>query len=164
MKLGRFPKYLAVALLAAFAGSSCESVDDNRIPPVRVYLNFGNTGLWDVYGVSGYGDYAIFSRKDRIPGNYSYRENDYTGFGGVLLIYGVGEVLAYDRACPVEARQDVVVTIDNSNYEAVCRTCGSRFNVCEAYGSPIAGPAIENGYGMRRVNVIPSGGGYIIQN
>lgn len=156
-------KYIFSAILAAMI-CSCESVDDNRIPPVRVNIELADAGSWNVYGVAGYGDYRFFSKKDRIPGNYSYSEKEYTGFGGVLLIYGIDRPLAYDRACPVEAKQDVVVTIDPENYEAVCRTCGSRFNVCEANGAPLSGPALDNKYGMRTLYVVPSGGGYIISN
>ena len=154
-------KYLLFAV-TAFAAGSCESVDDNRIPPVRVFIDLGNTGLWNSFGVAGYGDYRFFSKKDRIPSDYSYKEVEYTGFGGVLLIYGVNGPLAYDRACPNEAKQDVVLNIDKENFEAVCPECGSRFNVCEAYGAPLSGPALDNQYGMRRIGMTLANGGWII--
>ena len=80
----------------------------------------------------------------------------------MLLIYGVNGPLAYDRACPNEAKQNVVLNIDKENFEAVCPKCGSRFNVCEAYGAPLSGPALENQYGMRRIGMTPANGGWII--
>ena len=163
MTVKQIAQYLLL-IAASLSISSCESVDDNRVPPVRVFINLGNTGLWNTYGVSGYGDYRFFSKKDRMPNDYSYTEKEYTGFGGVLLIYGVNGPLAYDRACPNEAKQDVVLNIDKENFEAVCPKCGSRFNVCEAYGAPLSGPALDNQYGMRRVGMTPANGGWIISN
>ena len=154
-------KIFLLGAVMMMAVSACEKVETNRIPPLPVYLNFGNQGLWNTYGVSGYGDYAFFSKTDNIPVNYSYKANDYTGFGGVLLIEGINGPVAYDRACPVEAKKNVVLKI-NAKYEAECPQCGSRFNVCDAAGAPIAGPALDNRYGLEPINVIPSGGGYII--
>ena len=119
MTVKQIAQYLLL-IAASLSISSCESVDDNRVPPVRVFINLGNTGLWNTYGVSGYGDYRFFSKKDRIPNNYSYTEKEYTGFGGVLLIYGVNGPLAYDRACPNEAKQNVVLNIDKENFVRTC--------------------------------------------
>ena len=149
------------ALLATLL-AGCDTVDDDRIPPIPAYLNFGNAGLWNTYGVSGYGQFRYFDRSSNIPGNYQYKVNDYTGYGGVLLIYGIDGPMAYDRACPVEATKKALLTIDTDTYEAVCNTCGSRFNVCEAGGRPIYGKAHELKYGLRRFYVIPSADGYII--
>ena len=142
--------------------TACEKVNDDRIPPVPAYLALNNAGLWNTYGVAGYGQFRYFNKNKRIPSNYSYKETDYTGFGGILLIEGIDGPLAYDRACPVEATTDAVLTIDSDNYEAVCSKCGSRFNVCEAAGAPISGKAHELKYGLRRFSVIAASGGYII--
>ena len=158
-------KYIALFLVLLTATlTSCDKVDDERIPPIPVYLNFNNTGLWNTYGVSGYGHYRFFSRENGIPANYSYKINDYTGFGGVMLIYGIDGPLAYDRACPVEAKKDVGLYIDEDNFEAYCKKCGSRYNVCEAFGAPVSGEAVDKKFGLRRINVLPSGGGYIISS
>ena len=149
--------FLTFATLTAF-----DKVNDDRIPPIPAYLALNNAGLWNTYGVSGYGQFRYFNKDKRIPGNYSYKERDYTGFGGILLIEGIDGPLAYDRACPVEATTDAVLTVDTENYEAVCSKCGSRFNVCEAAGAPVAGKAHELKYGLRRFSVIAASGGYII--
>lgn len=150
--------------------SSCEKIDNQRIPGVAVNIELSNAGLWDTYGVHGYGQYNMFIKNLRIPGNYSYTASTFTGFGGVLLISGfdsnTGDYnapLAYDLACPVEAKSDVLVEIDKNNYEAVCKKCGSRYNVCEGQGAPLSGKAVEYKYGMQRYNAYPAQlGGYII--
>ncbi len=154
-------KSIFIALLASLF-LSCDKVDDDRIPPLAVYLNFGNTGMWNTYGVSGYGQSKYFNKSEGTPANYSYKATDYTGFGGILLVYGINGPVAYDAACPVEAKKDVRVTVDPDNYEAVCATCGSRYNVCDADGAPLSGSAVERKYGLSRISVTPSGGGYII--
>lgn len=151
---------LSAALL--FGIASCDKVDTDRIPPVSVYLNFGNQGMWNTYGVSGYGDHAYFSKSKQLPANYSYKATDFTGFGGILLIYGINGPVAYDAACPVEAKRDIVLSIDSDNFEAYCPTCGSRYNVCDAAGAPLSGEAVDKKYGLQPLSVIPSGGGYII--
>ena len=150
--------------------SSCEKVDNKRIPAVGVNVELNNTGLWDTYGVHGYGQYRYFIKSQRIPGNFAYSVSSYTGFGGVLLISGYNSLtgdynspLAYDLSCPVEAKSNITVSIDSNTFEAVCPACGSHYNVCEGSGAPVSGKALEYKYGMQRYQVIPQGlGGYTI--
>ena len=150
--------------------ASCEKVDNNRIPSVAVNIQLDNTGLWDTYGVHGYGQYRYFIKSQRIPANFPYSAMTYTGFGGVLLISGYNpqtgdynSPLAYDLSCPVEAKNNIIVTIDNNTFEAVCPVCGSRYNVCEGSGAPVSGPAVEYKSGMQRYQAVPQGmGGYTI--
>ena len=161
MKLKNIIYSLSFLFVALFT-VSCDKVDSQRIPPFNIYLDLGNAGLWNTYGVHGYGQFKYFNREQKIPANYSFKINDFTGFGGILLIHGINGPIAYDRACPFEVKKDVVVKIDTDNYEAYCPKCGSRFNVCDANGAPIYGPALDRGYSMRRANVIPQNGGYIV--
>lgn len=159
-------------VLVLLAVSSCSNqLDENRIPAFSVQLNLANPGLWNTYGVHGYGDYAYFIRDTRTPANFAYTETTYTGFGGILLIMGMdpfhsGEVLplAYDLACPVECQANIRVEIDVDNYEAICPVCGSHYDVTMGAGAPTAGPALTGSvkYGLQRYQAYPKNGGYII--
>lgn len=157
---------LSLLLLATV---SCDKeVNDERIPPVSVNIELNNQGLWDTYGVHGYGQYRIFIKVDKIPANFPYTAMSYTGFGGVLLISGYANgdyniPLAYDLACPVEAKQTTRVAINEETFEAVCPVCQSHYDVCEGEGRPISGRALELNYGMQRYRVVASSlGGYTI--
>lgn len=160
-KNGTLKKLLLAAVCLAGL-SACETVDSMRIPSVNVFLDLGNAGLWNTYGVHGYGNCRFFNREKRIPANFPYVERSATGFGGIMLVYGINGPTAYDRACPVEIDKNTVLSFDYDSMEAYCPKCGSRFNVCEADGVPIAGAALENRYGLQRFSVVPSNGGYII--
>lgn len=150
---------------------ACNTLDTDRIPAYRVQINLANTGMWNTYGVWGYGQYRNFIRETHTPANFPALETTYTGFGGVLLImgmdpYGSGEVipLAYDLACPVECRADVRVMIDDETLEAVCPLCESHYDVTMAGGAPIAGPALTGSvkYRLQPYRAVPANGGYII--
>lgn len=153
-------------LLAVVAG--CSSVDDDRVPLYDVYLRLNTYALWERYGVFGYGDSNRFIRSERVPANYPYAVTEFTGFGGILLVAGAENgdytsVLAYDMACPVEAKPDVRVYVDGATFEAVCPQCGSHYNVCEGFGGPVSGPAAERKYGLRRYRAVAGEmGGYTI--
>lgn len=158
----------AVVILAA----GCESVVDDRIPAMPVSINLSNPGMWNTYGVSGYGIFRYFIRQTGEPGGFPFTEQTYTGFGGVLLIGGMDPFtadtqvpLAYDLACPVECNPNVRVTISGDAFEAVCPQCGSRYDVTMAGGAPVSGPAAQGNpkYGLQRYQCLPSSmGGYVI--
>lgn len=149
---------------------SCEFVDNQRIPAMPVNIELNSYGLWTTYGVHSYGAYKIFNKSSGTPSNFSYTTGTYTGYGGVLLICGYDMMtgdynspLVYDMACPVEVDKSVLVSIDSETYEAVCYTCGSRFNVCDAQGSPVSGKAYDLKYGMQKYTATASSqGGYIL--
>lgn len=165
-------KYLLSLTCAALALCSCDTLDDDRIPYQPVSINLADAGLWNTYGVAGYGHYRRFIRQTGEPSNYSYGAATYTGYGGVLLISGMDAYssetnvpLAYDLACPVECRQDVRVDIDPSTLEAVCPQCGSRYNVCGGAGAPVGGPALtgKQKYRLQPYLCLPSSlGGYTV--
>ncbi len=151
---------MALLLLGVAAG--CNRIDNNVIPTYTVRLDLGTYGVWNTYGVNGVGEYRIFNRDKRLPANFPYNANTYTGFGGVLLIRGVDEPLAYDAACPVERRADCTLTVD-AKLEAVCPKCGSHYNVINGAGGPISGTAITQKVGLTTYKCRQSvNGGYII--
>ncbi|MBD5201224.1 MAG: hypothetical protein HDS70_05765 [Bacteroidales bacterium] len=164
-------------LLSAAAGFlllSCDSIVDDRIPAYPVAINLGDTGLWNTYGVAGFGIYRNFI-KDATPSSpsgFAYTATSYTGFGGVLLIGGMDPYsgntnvpLAYDLACPVEVKPDVRVRIDPETFNAVCPVCGSVYDVTMSAGAPLSGPAAAPNMKYRLQNYSVLGtqlGGYII--
>lgn len=160
-----------VSLLPA---AGCNSVIDDRIPSMPVAINLADPGVWNAYGVTGFGisrNFIIYPGI-REPAGFPYTAVSCTGFGGVLLISGMdpftseaGVPLAYDLACPVEREQTIRVYVDQETTEAVCPDCHSRYDVTMGAGAPVAGPALTGNrkYGLRRYKCVPSGyGGYII--
>lgn len=148
---------------------SCHYLNDDRIPMMPVNIDLSNPGVWASWGVFDYGgDYREFILSEGKPAGFPYIYNSATGFGGVLLIGGqnpfTGETgpLAYDLSCPVERQRDIRVHII-ANMDAVCDVCGSHYNVVEANGTPVSGPAKDMGYAMTSYNCYPTVyGGYII--
>lgn len=156
---------------------SCETVNDDRIPNMVVNVSLADAGVWNTYGVSGFGNHRNFifnGTVNSIPTNFPYKYGSATGFGGVLLIEGAdpysavtASPLAYDLACPVERKPDIRVYVENETYMAVCPECNSVYNVTTAGGVPISGEAAEGKYKyrLRMYSVVPtSTGGYIITN
>ena len=90
----------ALACLMALGG--CDKVDNKVVPNFTVRINLGTYALWTTYGVNGVGDYVIFNREKKLPSNFPFTADTYTGYGGVLLIKGLDiststyEPLAYD--------------------------------------------------------------------
>lgn len=168
----RYMALLGVGMLVMPTLTSCQSVDDERIPAVPVAIRLGDAGRWNTYGVSGFGLCRYFIRQTGEPANFPYTEQTYTGFGGVLLIGGMdpytGETqipLAYDLACPVECKPDVRVRVNPDNFEAICPVCDSHYDVTMAGGAPLSGPAAQGNpkYGLKRYSCIPTqNGGYDI--
>lgn len=145
---------------------SCTEISDNQLPISQVKINLSTAGYWQTYGVTSPGAYRMFVKSERIPANYPYNANVYTGFGGVLLVSDIysGEPVAYDLSCPVERRTNVRVTIENESYDAVCASCGSHYNVMGGWGAPISGKALIEKVGLTRYNVVKTGSGYNVVN
>ena len=153
-----------IALLLAGAASSCDHIDNKVVPRFMVRIDLGSYAMWNTYGVHGMGEYRIFNREKNLPSNFPYNVNTFTGYGGVLLMMGIETPMAYDLSCPVEASQEIILSINPDNYEAVCPRCGSRFDPLTGAGGPLSGVAINNKVGMRQYRVMPSNGGYFISN
>lgn len=158
---------LGVSLLWCALLCGCgDTADDSRIPNAPVHLDLGNQGYWDVYGVHGLGQSREFVNigGTRIPGNFPFNANSYTGFAGLLLVTDIeNRPLVYDMCCPVERERTTRVRFDADKLLAVCPECKSEYNVCEFSGSPVSGPAYAKRWGLRRYTVTPSPyGGYVI--
>ena len=153
---------LAVAVL--MTATACEHIDNKAVPSFKVRIDLGNYAMWNTYGVNGMGDYRIFDRDKKLPANFPFNVNTFTGYGGVLLMMGMDGPMAYDLSCPVEVSRDVILSINPENFEAVCSKCGSHYDPLMGAGGPVKGVAINNKVGMRQYRVLPSNGGYIITN
>jgi len=156
--------YIIIALVALLMTSACDKIDNKAVPRFVVRIDLGSYALWNTYGVNGMGEYRIFNRDKHLPSNFPYNVNTYTGYGGVLLMMGIDSPMAYDLSCPVESSQDVILSINPENFEAVCPKCGSCYNPLTGAGGPVRGVAINTKVGMRQYRVTPSNGGYVISN
>lgn len=169
-------RHAAAALLAAALMCGCGDSVTDRVPNAPVSINLGDIGMWNTWGVNGFGIFRYFIHSGGIsePAGFFYNQTSYTGFGGVLLIGGMDPFtgntnvpLAYDLACPVERDPNVRVQIDLESLEAVCPQCGSRYDVVMAAGAPCGGEALNGTrrYGLRRFRCVPTmTGGYVINN
>lgn len=168
---------LAPLFCLAIALQGCNEIDEERIPNMAVNVSLADVGLWNTYGVSGFGSHRNFIYSPgggNQPAGFPYKSVSATGFGGVLLIEGMDPFnnqsaypLAYDLACPVERKANIRVYIDEADYVAVCPQCNSVYNVTMAAGYPISGEAAEGKYkyALKSYRVTPSGqGGYYITN
>ena len=143
MKILKYILLLSVMLSAM----ACESVDSQRIPALNVNIDLSNAGLWNTYGVSGYGMCRIFDREQRIPENFAYTERTFTGYGGVMLVYGInGPVVSLEGDPGFQMNEMVYVGKENLVGEVIGLTS----------------QALENRYGLQRLSVVPAGGGYLI--
>ncbi len=140
------------------------NLDDSLVySPVHIDLEYAS--LWDVYGVHAPGEYTFFNIDKNIPAGFVYNSSTFTGFGGVLLLNSfLGEIKAFDAACPVEASRDVSIDIDTDSYVAVCHKCGSKYDVFQGNGAPLSGKALELKYGLKQYRATHLGMGYVISN
>lgn len=144
----------AIAAITVFCG--CNRLDDNRIPPAPVYIAFPSEAEWRLYGVTATPDHRSFIKPERKPANFPYTALSQTGFGGVLLVADVHNTpQAFDLACPVEARQDVRIAVDEEKHDAYCPKCHSRYSIYTNGGTPTSGPALDDGYGLTRYACTP---------
>ena len=139
------PHLLIIGLLAVImAGTACNKINNKEVPAYTVRIDLSGPGVWNVYGVSGVGDYRIFNRSKGIPANFPYNVNTYTGYGGVLLMMALDAStggytpVAYDASCPVESSPNITVGVDSQSLDAVCLSCGSHYDVCLLYTSDAA--------------------------
>lgn len=157
-------------MCAVMLGACHEAVDSERIPFAPVHVDLSGQGTWDLYGVHGFGQGRMFIRTghsaDQQPRDFHYNDLSATGFGGLLLVADLeNQPLLYDLACPVERKTTVRIAYDRDTQIATCPECGSRYNVCEHFGSPVSGPAFERKWGLKRYAARPAAmGGYILAN
>ncbi len=157
--------YITVAVAAAVmlvCGGGCDSVDDNRLPYAEVHLTFHTVGDWNIYGVKGdaadYRTYIFNPPAEKVPSDFPYTVLDRTGYGGLLLVTDVlGNLVAYDLACPYEARPTIRVRVPDGELFAECPDCGSTYDIFTNHGMPRSGPAADRGYSLTRYSVVSGG-------
>lgn len=164
---------ILILLLLICQGCKGKKADSERIPNFPVHISLDNPGLWNTYGVSGFGSHRYFILNS-LPEGFPYQSNSATGFGGVVLIEGLDPYnslgsypLAYDMACPVERNPEIRIVIDRDNYVAYCKQCGSTYDVTMAAGAPIGGEAASGKYrySLKMYRVVASNnGGFNILN
>ncbi|MBD5226791.1 MAG: hypothetical protein HDS67_01865 [Bacteroidales bacterium] len=175
MRFEAIRRLVATGLLTTVLLCGCDSVDDSVIPSMPVAINLGDAGMWNTYGVAGFGQSRRFiNYKSTLePAGFPFTGRTYTGYGGVLLISGIDAftnepgALAYDLSCPIERSQTVRVAVDPESLEAVCPVCLSHYDVTMRGGAPLSGPAAagKRKYGLRRYTCLKTTtGGYMITN
>ena len=106
--------------------------------------------------------------KITIPGQFIKKTKNVNnlpvGYAGLIIgqsIYSEGNTyIAFDAACPVEARRDVSVDLlDDGLGTAVCPSCGTKYNLSSG-GFP-EGEGTEY---LKRYNVIVSGTNLQVRN
>lgn len=146
---------LAIISLAA-AITSCEKIDNHRIPSVSVNITFNTIGDWQRYGVAGACESRNFIRSQGQPSGFPYTVASYTGYGGVMLVCDPnGEYTAFDLSCPVERKPDIIIRHDTDNPIAgivKCPECGSTYNIY-AGGGAVSGEAAKMHYGLEVYHV-----------
>ncbi len=153
MKIFR-PLLTAIML---FALTGCSNDNQYRIPVSAVRLSFLTPGDWQLYGVSGALDFKTFVKPDIKPNGFFYTAMSETGDGGILLVGNtIGEPMAYDLACPVEAQRNIRVFINTEKSIAQCPKCGSTYNVFYS-GEPLSGEAAQLRYSLKRYRVVMPG-------
>ena len=156
-------RILTLLLLTVFA-FSCEKEYYTTIPnfPVSLTLRLENLD----FDLNTNLSYKIFTQP-----RY---ETDRLGFGGILVINGMGintvNLFAYDLSCPVEALRNIKVIPDNLSAStssavptavtATCPECGAVFNIANGSGRPQEGTK----YHLRSYRVADSGMQYTVIN
>lgn len=152
---------VACSILSAAASLfSCKTIDDDRIPPVNVNIVFTTDGVWSRYGIGGALDSRRFIKTTKltVPVDFPYAVSYYTGYGGVLLCGDIyGNAIAYDLACPYEAKPTIRVEVDNEAHNAYCPVCHSTYDIFAGDGRATSGPAAERAYGLTRYHVYEGG-------
>lgn len=155
---------IIIATTSALTISGCHSVDDERIPYAPVHLSFATIADWNQWVVKQQ-DAANSARfiyvpsiGNIMPAGYPYKAADATGYGGLLLVTdALGNEVAYDLACPVEARPEVRLYVPEGEFYAQCPKCGSTFDLITNHGNPRSGPAADKGYGLQRYSIVSGG-------
>ena len=102
----------------------------------------------------------LTGKDNSLNGSLSYKEytsrlleTDRLGYGGILVINGIGEstvnLYAYDLVCPNEAQREVKIKPESSGLHAICSKCNAVYDIANG-GFPESGSR----YWLRRYNVI----------
>jgi hypothetical protein len=156
-------KRILFFLLFTIIALSCEKQYYTSIPdfPVNIELRLENQD----YNLNTNLAYVVVTQQ-RFP-------RDRLGFGGILVINGMGEniinLYAYDLACPEEVQRNVRVVPNNLSSSntatptaitATCPKCGAVFNIATGTGAPQSGSK----YFLKSYRVIGNGMQYTVTN
>ncbi|MCM1141666.1 MAG: hypothetical protein NC453_24105 [Muribaculum sp.] len=70
----------------------------------------------------------------------------------------MGETLAYDASCPVEAKPNVRIAVDAATFDGVYPECHSHYDLFN-HGLPLSGKAADLGYGLVNYTVTKTSNG-----
>lgn len=112
----------------------CNDNPVSSIPDYPVHLQLNLTTTYPTFKNS-VNQFLLFEKRRF--------ETDYTGFGGILVYTGFdGNYYAFDMACPYEAKNSIKV-YPNEIGQAICKECGSVFDISYGIGNPVSGAAKE---------------------
>jgi len=144
MSYSRIKKIIFSAFLAITLVSCYDNVISS-IPDYPVNLQLNLTTTYPTFKNS-VNQFLLFEVR--------IKETDRIGFGGILVYTGLdGNYYAFDMACPYEAKYNIRV-YPNEIGQAVCKSCGSVFDIGYGIGNPSKGPAKEV---LKRYRAILSG-------
>ena len=141
---------------------ACDKSYESSIPSVQFSLSY-STSTFPIITTPGQFDKVNMNGKSTRY-NHTFNRPPY-GYAGILLGKSVfstdnNEYVAFDAACPVEARRDVSVNLELDGLgTAICPTCQTKYNLSNG-GFP---EGIGTEY-LKRYNVIVNGNTLIIQN
>ena len=129
---------------------SCENEDQRRIPEASVYMELNLAASYPTFRNS-VNDTLVFTR----PRNG--HPTDRVGYGGILVYTFVNgtdlNYCAFDLCCPNEVNPNIRVN-PNDRGEAVCKSCGTVYQLLTGTGMVISGPSKWN---LKRYKVQLSG-------
>ena len=129
---------------------SCENEDQRRIPEASVYMELNLAASYPTFRNS-VNDTLVFTR----PRNG--HPTDRVGYGGILVYTFVNgtetNYCAFDLCCPNEVNPNIRI-YPNDRGEAVCKSCGTVYQLLTGTGMVISGPSTWN---LKRYTVQLSG-------
>lgn len=142
---------LIFLILLIYIGlSSCENEDQRRIPEASVYMELNLTTSYPTFRNS-VNDTLVFTQ----PRNG--HPTDRVGYGGILVYTFVNgtdlNYCAFDLCCPNEVNPNIRV-YPNDRGEAVCKSCGTVYQLLTGTGMVASGPSKWN---LKRYTVRLSG-------
>ena len=160
-------KKIIVSILFISIAFSCEEDIYSTVPnsPVSYKLNLDLYPVDNQLKAGGVGAYLCITQK-RL-------ETDRLGYGGLLVVNGIGEdvvnIYAYDLACPNEVQRNVLIVPEDISQTGIptaitakCPKCGAVYNIVDGYGNPKSGSK----YDLRsdRVAKTVNSGEYVVTN
>ena len=137
-------------LLINIGLSSCENEDQRRIPEASVYMELNLAASYPTFRNS-VNDTLVLTR----PRNG--HPTDRVGYGGILVYTFVNgtdlNYCAFDLCCPNEVNPNIRI-YPNDRGEAVCKSCGTVYQLLTGTGMVISGPSKWN---LKRYKVQLSG-------